>query len=156
MKYLKKFNEEAMPTIITDEEMKEIMTPVINWKLIEELKYQSLEFLDDGFELVSYVDQHYNYITSVVRFEFGHDKNEEEWYDKNSNSSIPSKDKIPGLKLSYRFALIKDDSFHRTTTKVGFDDYDDYYYIKESRKLLKEITAFFPDEEIDIFTTDNF
>jgi len=149
MKYLKFF--EALPKIlIPKEEIEKFCTPLVNWDLIYDIKDISLDFLDNGYELYLSVDYYYKYyLSSLFCIQFNHQINITKWHDLTNiiKSEDFTLDYYKNVNFSYRFALTK--KWNYSKNKGG-------YYTKESNQILDIIKEMYPNEEIDIYTTDNF
>ena len=93
MKYLNSYK--LYEGVLSKEEVEQIYTPIINWDLINDAKDMSLEYLDNGAQIViGVIDVCLN---TIYYEEFSHLLNNKLWYRTNDGMSHS--------QLTYKFMV---------------------------------------------------
>ena len=130
MKYLKTY--ESSLDSITFDSIKEELTGLVNWELIQDAEDASLDYIDIGDTLYIYVSYGLRYFYSI---EFNHSVNKNEWRRAIANWMVfNTTDKLKSDMISYVINLSK-------SSKHDID----YRNGDELRNLLSEM---YPDEKI--------
>jgi hypothetical protein len=119
MKYLKTYRLfESIGDGLSKEDVKNVFESYINWDLISDTKHLSMEYLDDGLDLVIIIkyklSEDFNLVENVWSLDLSHEKEVSSWHLPSDN--VYELEPIDSKSIEYFIYLRKDYDLQRNET----------------------------------------